>query len=331
VRGDVCTDPSCFRAKAEAAKAKLLAKALKQGYQPMGAEAPSLFHDSGELRQLMGWLDIDSTWDNGRPKKPTYREVIGQQVRRHTFAAVDPMGKLRYLAPTKIVEAALRDGGHVPQPEKPAWQATPGNKMTHAQKANGLIAKSGGPTPEEMEEVQAPAPETTKRPSLAEAARYAAGKQPSPEAGEWHVIVWDNGRPLLRGSYATEAEAQDAHEEEMGTPRNDNCWIDIVTRRLRTYRYGPDATFPEDLFQGVEPTPAEVLGWRETLIEDLELPAKEESALHAANINTLGDLSEWIVSEAARPPKGIGHSAWKKILHLLDDARADAVEEGAEV
>jgi ParB/RepB/Spo0J family partition protein len=146
-RGDTCCDPDCYRQKVAAHHARLTEKARKQGFEVMGDyETRGTFAPDGSIWQSARWVDLEAVFANGKKKQQTYRELVGRQLEHQTLAAIDPKGKLRYVAPARAVEQELRAAGLLP----PA-------------SANGLVSKTGGPSAEEMAPpAAAPEPEPAK-------------------------------------------------------------------------------------------------------------------------------------------------------------------------
>jgi ParB/RepB/Spo0J family partition protein len=120
-RADVCTDPECCRAKVQAHRARLLIRAEADGVLgTMGEDESRVFLPNGRLDEPSAWVDLESPFPNGKRGKPkTYRELVGERepVRRQAVAAMDPLGRLRYLAPARVVEQALVDAGLLPGPQ----------------------------------------------------------------------------------------------------------------------------------------------------------------------------------------------------------------------
>lgn len=109
VRADVCTSPACFRRKADAHRERLRQQANREGFQVMDqAAVRTLFTPGGDLQFGCGWGDMDAPAANDK-KGRTNRELVGEVLRPYTKAAIDPTGKLRYLAPAKRIDQALED------------------------------------------------------------------------------------------------------------------------------------------------------------------------------------------------------------------------------
>lgn len=140
VRGDVCLDPECFRAKCEAHKAKEIEKAAKAKVPP----APDGFEWRGPAERIPdGWLDpkvplaecsdlydacVFRKGEEVHARKPL-AEMLNKLLPQQ-YLAFDPKGKPRRLVRAKDVRAALGDLGLLKPKGKPAAKVEAGAKAS---------------------------------------------------------------------------------------------------------------------------------------------------------------------------------------------------------
>ncbi|NTV09169.1 MAG: ParB/RepB/Spo0J family partition protein [Zoogloea sp.] len=82
---DVCTDPACYRAKADAHQANLRAEAEAKGQQVIHGEAAQKIKPKSWTEVGGGFVDLDAgcheaPYDYERRHQPTYRELLGDKL-----------------------------------------------------------------------------------------------------------------------------------------------------------------------------------------------------------------------------------------------------------
>jgi ParB/RepB/Spo0J family partition protein len=118
VRADCCTDPSCYRRKAEAHGKRLLEEAERKGRKVLTeAEAAKLFNkwQPTRLDHSSDYVDLaDNTHETG--KTASYKKLVGKQLAGETVVAVDPAGNVHELVPKASAAKVLREEHGVKPP-----------------------------------------------------------------------------------------------------------------------------------------------------------------------------------------------------------------------
>jgi len=108
---DVCTDPKCFDAKAEASWKKKLPKYKKRGVKVLTAkESKNAFYGDSFFSQKYFRLDDRCYQD---PEQRTYRKLLGG-TKAATAVGRSPKGRAVELVDKKDIEQRLRAAGHDP-------------------------------------------------------------------------------------------------------------------------------------------------------------------------------------------------------------------------
>jgi ParB/RepB/Spo0J family partition protein len=103
-RADVCTDPECFRAKRNAHIRAAEAFAADKGATVLrGREAKRALSFFGS-----GYQDLAAPCPDD-PKRRSYKQLVGEVLEDSTVTAVDDDGRLHYLVPRDLAQAALAD------------------------------------------------------------------------------------------------------------------------------------------------------------------------------------------------------------------------------
>lgn len=106
-RGDICTDPACFRAKADAAWKKQVAAAEDEGRKvATDKQAEKLFYDDGRLMYGTPFVDLDALCE-ADPKGRHWRALLGKDCPT-TILARDTRGRVHDLVDRKDAETALK-------------------------------------------------------------------------------------------------------------------------------------------------------------------------------------------------------------------------------
>jgi ParB/RepB/Spo0J family partition protein len=110
---DLCTDPTCFASKCDAAW-KLRKAAAKTNKQTVidGKAAKDLFPYGAQLSGTAAstYVDLDAKcYDD--PKNRTYRQILGKEIPTPTLAR-DPLGGIHELVPRKVAQKALPKPKH---------------------------------------------------------------------------------------------------------------------------------------------------------------------------------------------------------------------------
>lgn len=109
---DLCTDPSCFALKKEAAWSKRVEGAKASGQKVLSkAETKKAFpHDySSALANDSGFVSLDEK-NYSDPKTRTYRQLLGKNVPTTTLAR-DATGKVHELVPKGLFAKAAKEAG----------------------------------------------------------------------------------------------------------------------------------------------------------------------------------------------------------------------------
>lgn len=108
-RGDVCTDPSCFQAKVKAHQEQLIRDAKESGKKVLPAkEAEKIFADyGGGLKYDAPYVDLAEQCHEVN-KSPSYKRLVGEQLKEEIVLARNQRGELRELAPKARVQEILR-------------------------------------------------------------------------------------------------------------------------------------------------------------------------------------------------------------------------------
>lgn len=110
VKTDVCTEPSCFKAKLAAHQGKVLTDAVARGESVLSeADAKKVFPQNPQL-PLIGYVSLDAICYED-PKHRTYRKLLGEHA-DHVLALNPHDGKLYELLSSKDAKKALKDAGH---------------------------------------------------------------------------------------------------------------------------------------------------------------------------------------------------------------------------
>jgi ParB/RepB/Spo0J family partition protein len=101
-RADVCTDPECFRAKEAAHRKAAADKVANKGVRVLtGKEAKSALNGFSSK-----WQDLKET--NYRDaKRRSYKQLVGEELKAETVAALDGRGQVHYLVPKDRVREVL--------------------------------------------------------------------------------------------------------------------------------------------------------------------------------------------------------------------------------
>jgi ParB/RepB/Spo0J family partition protein len=104
-RGELCTDPSCFEKKKDAAWRKRTAEAKTLGLKVLdGKAAEKAMHGSEYVR-----LDHQNYRD---PKYRTWKQLIGKVAKEHVVLAQGDRGEVVELVPSKLTNKLLKQAGH---------------------------------------------------------------------------------------------------------------------------------------------------------------------------------------------------------------------------
>lgn len=104
--GDLCTDPSCFAAKSDAAWARHRADAKEKGLKVLDGKAgEKACGYGGEYVKL-----ADSNYQD--PKGRTWKQLIGKAAKDQVVLARDEKGKVHELVPKAATKKQLKESGH---------------------------------------------------------------------------------------------------------------------------------------------------------------------------------------------------------------------------
>lgn len=120
--GDVCTDPTCYRQKVDAAWKARTAAAKAEGRQVLpDAEAKKVFNDYGDhgLRYNADLVALDDRCPHD-PKGRTWGKLLGKAATEAVVLARDPSGAIRELVPKKATAKLLKAAGHNLREERDA-------------------------------------------------------------------------------------------------------------------------------------------------------------------------------------------------------------------
>jgi ParB/RepB/Spo0J family partition protein len=113
VRGDVCTDPGCYRKKVEAHQKQVVSKEEAKGQRVMEQKLANKvfleFSADGETRHDGDWVNLAKKCYQDK-KQRTYAELIGKdlEAKHQTFVAFDQGGRKWTLAPKLHVAELLK-------------------------------------------------------------------------------------------------------------------------------------------------------------------------------------------------------------------------------
>ena len=110
---DVCTDPTCYRLKADASWKLRAATAKAAGRQVLSAEETKEVFRYGErnVSYSSDYTELDHDCEQD-PKRRTLRKLLGKNVQSLVVLARDPGGGVHELLPKKLINPALRAAGH---------------------------------------------------------------------------------------------------------------------------------------------------------------------------------------------------------------------------
>lgn len=103
---DVCTDPTCFKAKLAAHAGRAIAEAEKSGQTVIAGAAVKKVAPYGLDSQLTGYVRLDDH-DYSSPKNRTYRQILGKDF-TPTLLHDKDSGKMVELAPVSALPAPAR-------------------------------------------------------------------------------------------------------------------------------------------------------------------------------------------------------------------------------
>lgn len=141
-RGDVCTDPVCFKAKRQAFAARAIATAKETGQIVItGKEAKKVAPYGADSSNLSGYKPLDAkSWED--PKGRTVRQLLGKDY-QPTLLQDPETGKLVKVAPEADVKKALKDAGVTRSSSSSSGTQSAAEKKAKAERAfrQALFAK----------------------------------------------------------------------------------------------------------------------------------------------------------------------------------------------
>jgi ParB/RepB/Spo0J family partition protein len=114
---DVCSDPTCYREKAEVEFGRRAAAAKAKGREVLtGKAAKEAFEDQSwvgrpSVSYRGNYVDVDSECGDD-PKYRTYRTLLGKHLADAVVIARDPKGNVRELLPKAALPRLLKEAGH---------------------------------------------------------------------------------------------------------------------------------------------------------------------------------------------------------------------------
>ncbi|HEX7128288.1 MAG TPA: ParB/RepB/Spo0J family partition protein [Thermodesulfobacteriota bacterium] len=134
---DVCTDPICFRTKADAAWARRVAEAKAAGQTVLSdKEAKKVFpYNHGHLAYDSGYVDLDAE-DYQDPKHRTFKQLLGKHAPTPVLVR-DPEGRVRELILKKDLPKAMKAAGR----ERPKASTATTRKPTADEAKKEALAK----------------------------------------------------------------------------------------------------------------------------------------------------------------------------------------------
>jgi ParB/RepB/Spo0J family partition protein len=143
---DVCSDPTCYREKVNAAWARRSAAAKAEGRTVLAAkDAKEAFSDYGwgkpEVSYRADYVDADKECVDD-PKNRTYRKLLGKRIEEAVVLARDPKGNVRELLPKAGLARLLKEAGH--DFKKRASSASSSSTPRRATKTEIAKAKEDG-------------------------------------------------------------------------------------------------------------------------------------------------------------------------------------------
>jgi ParB/RepB/Spo0J family partition protein len=206
-RADVCTDPDCYRAKCEAHKAQLVAKASASGKTVITGEAADKILPWGIRPRDHSYVSpLDQENRDGEPLQ-TLRKLIGKELEPHAVLVETRDGELVELYPRDKADEALKALGIKPSASANG-HSTPDDSWQRQQKANrkkqeARRAAAGKACELVYEKVRANAAALTgwKQGSVALFAAVAKGVA--------HA-VWEDGRRLVARRHGCQGDVREA-------------------------------------------------------------------------------------------------------------------------
>ncbi len=140
---DVCSDPTCYREKADVEFGRRAAAAKAQGRGVLSAaEAKAVFEgNSWEARPSVSYraeyVDVDHECSDD-PKYRTYRKLLGKHLAAAVVIARDPKGNVRELLPKSALTRLLKEAGHSfkkPSSSSSSSSSVPGGRPSKAELA----------------------------------------------------------------------------------------------------------------------------------------------------------------------------------------------------
>lgn len=116
ISADVCTDPSCFKAKGESHVERTKLQAQEAGTTVLSGDAAKKVMPSnyGDLKG--GFVSVDKTvWSDS--KNRTYRQMLGKKLPAPTLLVSPHDNSLHYVIQSDVLATALQEKG-LPVPEK---------------------------------------------------------------------------------------------------------------------------------------------------------------------------------------------------------------------
>ena len=108
---DVCTDPDCFKEKAESSWTAKAEKFKKAGYTVLPLSKSRSIFRYGDYLQGCNYYELKSVCDHDK-KKRTYRELLPTLKNEDVIVAQDGDGKARQLVKVSVADALMREAGY---------------------------------------------------------------------------------------------------------------------------------------------------------------------------------------------------------------------------
>jgi len=108
---DVCTDPDCFKEKAESSWTAKAEKFKKAGYTVLPFSKSRSLFGCGDYLQRCDHYELKSVCGHDK-KKRTYRELLPNLKNEDVLIAQDGSGKVRQLVKVSVADAMMREEGY---------------------------------------------------------------------------------------------------------------------------------------------------------------------------------------------------------------------------
>ena len=148
---DVCTNPTCFKAKKDAAWRKANEKAKAQGHTLLrDGKAGQLFRDGELVSYQHGYVDVRGIFPG--EKKKTWEQILGEHLPDNLIQARDDKRKTHFLIPVAAAKEAAKKVGRTLPKEFGAngngnHQARPGRAEAAGSRARQTAARSNAIAP----------------------------------------------------------------------------------------------------------------------------------------------------------------------------------------